>query len=140
MEGINARLLSGSKVSGAKACGSNDQKVDGTKAEPKTEDSTSKKNDSAKVKPTGKTVEVTVTAKSFDFDVKEIKAHVGDNIKIHLVNADGAHGFAIDEYGVDIKGGETAEFMATKKGEFQYYCSLMCGVGHDKMIGKLTVE
>jgi cytochrome c oxidase subunit 2 len=92
------------------------------------------------VTPTGKTVEVTVNAKNFDFDVKEIKAHLGDKVKITLKNDDGAHGFAIDDFGVDIKGGETAEFLVDKKGTFDYYCSLMCGVGHDQMKGKLVVE
>jgi cytochrome c oxidase subunit 2 len=131
------------------ACGSSNKKADApkTKSEstqpastqptPKTSD---QKNTTEEIKPTGKTVEITVTAKSFEFDKKEIDVQAGDQVVIHLVNADGAHGFAIDEFGVNLKGGETATFVANKKGEFQYYCSLMCGVGHDKMIGKLVVQ
>lgn len=122
------------------ACGNDEGEVKTSTDAPKTEQATKKEEAKNDVKPTGKTVEVTVNAKSFDFDVKEIKAHVGDTVKITLVNADGAHGFAIDDFGVDIKGGETKEFMVDKKGTFDYYCSLMCGVGHDKMVGKLIVE
>jgi cytochrome c oxidase subunit 2 len=140
---IIGMLLASSLVFGLAACGSADKKDEATKTEPKTEQPAQKPadNTAAKdVKPTGKTVEVTVTAKSFEFDVKEIKAHLGDKVVVHLVNADGAHGFGLDEFGVDIKGGETASFIVNKKGTFEYYCSLMCGVGHDKMIGKLIVE
>jgi len=119
------------------ACGSEEPKP--KPAEPKTEQ-TEKPAEQAEVKPTGNVVEVTVNAKSFDFDVKEIKAKVGDTVKITLVNTDGAHALGLDAFGVDIKGGETKEFMVDKKGTFDFYCSLMCGVGHDKMMGKLIVE
>jgi cytochrome c oxidase subunit 2 len=126
------------------ACGSSNKEADAPKTKPATAQSEPKtsdpKNTTQEIKPTGKTVEITVTAKSFEFDKQEIDVQAGDKVVIHLVNADGAHGFAIDDFGVNIKGGETATFTANKKGEFQYYCSLMCGVGHDKMIGKLVVQ
>lgn len=126
------------------ACGSSNKSADAPKTKSATAQPAKKtpdqKNTTEEIKPTGKTVEITVTAKSFEFDKKEIDVQAGDQVVIHLVNADGAHGFAIDEFGVNIKGGETATFVANKKGEFQYYCSLMCGVGHDKMIGKLVVQ
>jgi heme/copper-type cytochrome/quinol oxidase subunit 2 len=110
---------------------------------PKTEETaeeTPKEETSEKVKPTGKVVEATINAKSFDFDLKEIKANVGDTVKLTLVNVDGAHGVGIDQFKVDVKGGNTVEFVVDKAGEFQYYCNLMCGVGHDKMIGNLIVQ
>jgi cytochrome c oxidase subunit 2 len=126
------------------ACGSSNKEVDSPKTKPATAQPAPKtsdpKNATQEIKPTGKTVEITVTAKSFEFDKQEIDVQAGDKVVIHLVNADGAHGFAIDDFGVNLKGGETATFTANKKGEFQYYCSLMCGVGHDKMIDKLVVQ
>lgn len=128
---------------GIAGCGSNDQQSaekEVVKVQQPKEDTVKKEEKQAEVTPTGKTVEVTVRAKSFDFDVKEIKAHVGDTVKITLANDDGAHGLGIDAFNVDIKGGETKEFLADKTGSFDFYCSLMCGVGHDKMSGKLIVE
>ena len=126
-------------------CGSNQQQTakPSDSAQKAEETSGSTNNDSNKqeeVKPTGKVVEAKITATTFDYDVKEIKANVGDTIKLTVVNDVGTHGVAIDEFGVDIKGGETAEFVAAKAGEFDYYCSVMCGVGHDKMLGKLIVK
>lgn len=95
---------------------------------------------SKEVKPTGNVVEVTVNARNFEFDVKEIKAKVGDTVKIHFVNVDGGHGFGLDEYKVKAVDGDTVEFMVTEKGEFPYYCSIMCGHGHDLMEGTLFVQ
>ena len=95
---------------------------------------------SEKIEPTGNVVEVTVNATNFEFDKKEIKAKAGDTIKLTVVNETGAHGLAIDEFKQDVKGGETVEFVADQKGEFEYYCSLMCGTGHDSMVGKLIVD
>ena len=112
-----------------------DQKVEETSGSTNNES-----KEQEEVKPTGKVVEATITATTFDYDVKEIKANVGDTIKLTVVNDVGTHGVAIDEFGVDVQGGETAEFVATKAGEFDYYCSVMCGVGHDKMMGKLIVK
>ncbi|MGX9134226.1 cupredoxin domain-containing protein [Rummeliibacillus sp. JY-2-4R] len=94
-----------------------------------------------KVKSTGNVVEVTITSKNFDFDQKEIKAKVGDTVKIHFKNDEGAHGFGLDAFGgISIKNGETAEFVVDKAGTYEYYCTLMCGQGHDNMMGKLIVE
>lgn len=118
------------------ACGAEEKPE--PKDEPKQTETAEKPAE--EVKPTGNVVEVTVNAKSFDFDVKEIKAKAGDTVKLTLVNADGAHALGIDAFGVDVKGGETKEFVVNKKGTFDFYCSLMCGVGHDKMMGKLIVE
>jgi cytochrome c oxidase subunit 2 len=120
------------------ACGSDKSSEDKTTEGTTTDNTTT--SEEATVKPTGNVVEATVNAKNFEFDVKEIKAHVGDTVKLTLVNDAGAHGIGIDEYNVDIKGGETTEFVVDKAGEFDYYCSLLCGVGHDKMAGKLIVE
>lgn len=83
---------------------------------------------------------ITVKAKNFEFDQKEIRVKQGTKVTLTLENTDGAHGLAIPEYGVDIKGGESAEFVADKKGEFPFQCSLFCGTGHGEMTGKLIVE
>ncbi|WP_226036643.1 hypothetical protein [Aquibacillus saliphilus] len=95
---------------------------------------------SEEVEPTGEVVEVTITATNFEFDIKEIKANVGDTILLTLEDGSGGHGIGIDEFNVDVSGGNTVEFVVDESGEFQYYCNLVCGVGHDKMIGTLIVS
>lgn len=92
------------------------------------------------VVPTGKVVEVTIGATNFEFDTKEIKANVGDTVKVTLKNASGLHGVNFDGIGKEVKNGETIEFVVTEAGEFAFNCSIPCGVGHDKMTGKLIVS
>lgn len=83
----------------------------------------------------------TVKAKNFEFDQPEIRVKQGDKVKITLNNAEGFHGFAIPDFNVDIKENNgTAEFTADKAGEHEFQCSVVCGAGHSKMVGKLIVE
>jgi len=88
----------------------------------------------------GETKEVTVNASNWKFDVTEIKAKVGDTIKLTLKNTDGVHGIAIDDLGLKIKNNETVEIKLDKAGTFEYHCSIQCGQGHDNMSGLIIVE
>jgi len=88
----------------------------------------------------GKTVEIKLGAKDFEYDQKEIHVKKGDHVKITLTSDDGGHGFAIPEYNVDIQGNGSAEFDAKNAGTFEYHCSVMCGTGHSQMKGKLIVD
>ncbi|RKP53894.1 cytochrome C oxidase subunit II [Cohnella endophytica] len=88
----------------------------------------------------GGTQEITLHAKNWVFDQTEIKVKKGDAVKVTLVNDEGAHGLAIEDFGVNIKNGQTAEFTADKTGTFEYHCSIQCGQGHDNMTGNLIVE
>ncbi|WP_336785648.1 cupredoxin domain-containing protein [Paenibacillus sp. MMO-177] len=84
---------------------------------------------------------ITVKAKNFEFDQPEIRVKQGDKVTITLNNAEGFHGFAIPDYNVDIKENNgTATFTADKAGEHEFHCSVVCGAGHSKMVGKLVVE
>ena len=87
-----------------------------------------------------KVVEINLTAKNFEFSPAEVQAKVGDTVRFTMSNESGLHGVALDEFGMDIKEGETFEFVVEKPGEYQYYCSIPCGPGHDNMIGKLVVS
>lgn len=85
-----------------------------------------------------------VSAKNFSFTPSTIKVKQGDTVKIVFKNTEGLHNFIIDEYSVATKqiqddSEETVEFVASKKGDFEYYCS----VGNHRamgMTGTLTVE
>ncbi len=87
---------------------------------------------------------ITVTGKNFSFDPGTITVKQGDTVKINFSNVGGMHDFVIDEFNVKtprIQGGNSAEveFVANKKGTFEYYCS----VGSHRqmgMVGKLIVE
>ncbi len=86
----------------------------------------------------------TVTGNNFAFDTKEIRVKEGDTVKVTFVNSEGTHDWALDEFNVKTAmlqagGTETIEFVANKKGEFEYYCSF----GQHRqmgMVGKLIVE
>jgi plastocyanin len=85
-----------------------------------------------------------VTGTNFAYDVTEIRVRQGDTVMIHLMSNGGTHDFVIDELGIKsdlVKQGgmEMITFTASKKGTFEYYCS----VGSHRangMVGKLIVE
>ena len=103
-------------------------------------------NNEVVITPTREIREFTVVGSDFKFLPAEIKVKVGETVKITLKNPDVMpHDFKIDEFNVATKiiakGGadETVEFIADKKGTFEYYCSI--GSHRAKgMIGKLIVE
>ncbi len=111
--------------------------------------------ESSKPVETGKVVEVTIIAKKNEwrFKPEDIVINQGDRIIATVVNEDDYdHGFAIDAYGISqrmpAKSTVTVEFVATRPGDFQYYCSVPCGEGdidgehrdHFDMIGTIKVN
>lgn len=88
--------------------------------------------------------EFTVEGDNFTFSLAEIKVNEGDTVRIKLVNKEGFHDFVLDEFNVatqklQVNQEETIEFVANKKGTFEYYCS----VGTHRqmgMKGNLIVE
>lgn len=81
---------------------------------------------------------------NYSYDVKEIKVKLNDNVKINFTNTEGFHDFKIDELGVatkQIKAGESeaVEFVASKTGTFEYYCSVGAHRANG-MWGKIIVE
>lgn len=88
----------------------------------------------------GGTQEIKVTATNFQFQPAEIKVKKGDKVKITLVNKEGAHGLEIPDFKVNLQKDGSAEFTADAAGEHEFHCSVMCGAGHDNMVGKIIVE
>lgn len=88
--------------------------------------------------------EFTVEGDNFTFSLAEIKVNEGDTVRIKLVNKEGFHDLVLDEFNVatqklQVNQEETIEFVANKKGTFEYYCS----VGTHRqmgMKGNLIVE
>ena len=59
----------------------------------------------------------------------DIKVKEGDKIKINFRSSEGYHDWAVDEFNASTEGvnpGDTTsvEFVADKKGVFEYYCSV----------------
>lgn len=88
--------------------------------------------------------EFVVSGDDFSFDIKEIKVKQGDKVKIVFKNKIGFHDWKIDEFNAatkKIQAGQedVVEFVADKKGIFEYYCSV--GSHRAKgMKGNLVVE
>lgn len=88
--------------------------------------------------------EFTIEGKPFSFTPNEIRVKEGDTVRINFRNMEGFHDWTLDEFNVktkQIQAGEvdTVEFVANKKGTFEFYCS----VGNHRqmgMVGKFLVE
>lgn len=87
------------------------------------------------------------------FDITEIRARVGEPVKVNLRSLDnehhtdggGKHQFAIDELGVNIVAQPLSVasgiFTPTKAGTYTFYCDICCGgKANPTMNGKLIVE
>lgn len=98
----------------------------------------------APIKPTGNIIEINITANKNVWDPTLITVKAGDTVRIKLVNEDSYdHGFAIEAFGINkrmfAKQTDTIEFIASKKGDFPFYCSVPCGEGHFEQTGHLIV-
>ena len=88
--------------------------------------------------------EFKMTAKKWEFVPDTITVNEGDTVKLEIESIDVTHGFGLSAFGINenLKSGETVEveFVADKKGEFTFICSVFCGSGHGAMKGTLVVE
>lgn len=89
-------------------------------------------------------IEFNIESRGLSFTPNEIKAKVGDTVRVIYRNNLGTHDFVIDEFNVRsplINEGEIAavEFLVDKRGVFEFYCSVP---GHREagMKGTLIVE
>lgn len=83
-----------------------------------------------------------ITGGSFYYTPNEIKVKQGDKVKIIFTNAGGTHDLILEAFDVrtkTIQTGETdtIEFMADKKGTFEFYCGV--GNGYHRMMGQIGV-
>ena len=85
-----------------------------------------------------------ITGESFAFSQDEIRVSEGDTVVINFESTEGFHDWVVDEFNARTdrvpEGGKTSvTFVADRKGEFEYYCS----VGSHRqfgMVGTLIVE
>ncbi|OHA51677.1 MAG: hypothetical protein A3A97_00520 [Candidatus Terrybacteria bacterium RIFCSPLOWO2_01_FULL_40_23] len=79
------------------------------------------------------------------FNPSRIEVMVGDTVKLKIFNEDSYdHGWAIEAFGQNKrlfpKRDTEIEFVASKAGEFPFYCSVPCGEGHYLQTGLLVVN
>lgn len=89
-------------------------------------------------------VTIAVSGVNFAFDKKEIRVKEGQTVKIVFTSESGFHDWVVDEFsartGQVMTGGVTeVTFVASKKGTFEYYCSVGAHRANG-MVGQLIVE
>lgn len=92
----------------------------------------------------GQVREITVTAQQFSFNPNPIRVKLGETIRLKITSIDVTHGFSLPEFNINeiLEPGKTVtvEFQVTRQGNFQFFCSIACGVDHSRMRGTLIVE
>ena len=87
---------------------------------------------------------IQVTAKKYEFNPSVITVKQGQHVKLVITATDRDHGFKLAAYNIEerLKKGVATpiEFTADKAGTFPFECSVVCGLGHGHMKGKLVVE
>ncbi|MCI3919574.1 cytochrome C oxidase subunit II [Paenibacillus sp. TRM 82003] len=91
------------------------------------------------VEPNGNTVDLAVQATNFEFNETEFRVKAGDTVNLAFASPEGMHGLGIHGLDVMVKDGGTVTFVAPP-GEYEMYCTIMCGQGHSQMKAKLIVE
>jgi cytochrome c oxidase subunit II len=86
---------------------------------------------------------IKVTAKRFEYTPQQITLKKGVPAIFQLTSEDRTHGFNIPAMNLraDIAPGKITELkvIPQKTGEFDFFCDVFCGSGHEGMNGKITV-
>lgn len=82
--------------------------------------------------------------RQYVWEPSTITAKKGELVRLVIHNADVKHGLVIPDLGVmegDIPPeGAVIEFMASKVGTFEFFCSVWCGEGHMEMRGNIIIQ
>ncbi len=104
--------------------------------------------DVSSLEPSGEVVdgvrEIKVTARQWEFTPNPIVVNQGERVRLRITSTDVPHGFALPDFGINevLNPGQevTVEFTADKAGQFGFFCSVQCGIGHSGMRGSLIVK
>jgi cytochrome c oxidase subunit II len=104
---------------------------------------------------------IEISAKKYEFSPTEIRVNKGEKVELNVHSIDEMHGVKLDVYpegskdkgtpglafaepsenGKVTKGkDQVLDFTAQEVGTYDFKCAKVCGLGHDKMKGKLMVE
>ena len=86
---------------------------------------------------------IKVSAKRFEYSPREITVKRGTPVIFQLTTEDRSHGFNIPSMNLraEIVPGKVSElkFTPQKPGDFDFFCDIFCGSGHEGMNGTITV-
>ncbi|MBU6455468.1 MAG: cupredoxin domain-containing protein [Cyanobacteria bacterium REEB67] len=86
---------------------------------------------------------IKITARRYEFTPSEITLKKGVLVVLQLSTADRSHGFYAPDLNLkaDIRPGKTTELKLSpaKTGNFDFFCDVFCGSGHESMLGKIKV-
>jgi cytochrome c oxidase subunit 2 len=86
---------------------------------------------------------IKISAKRYEYNPQEITLKKGVTTILQLTTEDRSHGFSCPDLKirVDILPGKTTEVKVTpeKAGNFDFFCDIFCGSGHESMLGKIKV-
>ena len=87
---------------------------------------------------------IDVTLARYTFSPERIEVRLGERVRLNVVSMDGAHGFRLEELGLNARipaGGKSVTVALTPKqaGTFAISCSEYCGIGHGRMKAWLIV-
>jgi len=93
--------------------------------------------------PAVKVIELKAT--KYEFTPNKVDIPLGTTVQFKITAVDHDHGFEIEgvkDSCVTIKQGETktVEYKATTAGKVSFKCCHVCGIGHGKMNGEMTVK
>jgi cytochrome c oxidase subunit II len=104
---------------------------------------------------------IEISAKKYEFTPDEIHVRKGEHVELRVHSADATHGvklnvnpegatdksmpgLMLDQPGENGKvkkdTDQVVDFVAEEPGTYDFKCAKFCGLGHDKMKGKLIVD
>ena len=104
---------------------------------------------------------IEISAKKYEFTSNEIRVRQGTRVELKEHSDDDTHGVKLNVYpeGTKHKGkpgllfdqpkengkvtknaDQIVDFIAQEPGTYEFKCAKLCGLGHDRMKGKLIVE
>lgn len=86
-----------------------------------------------------------VSAKQWEFVPREVRVKVNVPVELGVTSIDVDHGIEFVDLDVPLErvpAGRTVtvKFIPDKPGTYHFRCAVVCGTGHDQMVGVLVVE
>lgn len=90
-------------------------------------------------------VVIPVVMKRYEFIPPVIRVKKGQVVELDVTTADVQHGFSVRDLDINEsiqphRGTVKILFKAERAGVYPMTCSIICGPGHDNMVGRIIVE
>lgn len=95
-------------------------------------------SDTPQNKTKNETIIITLNAKEWEYDKKEIIVKKWEKLILKVNNIDTLHGIAIPD--MQLVWDEQIEVDTSQVWEYEFRCSNYCGAGHQEMTGMLIIE